>query len=165
MSLAFALIQLGELEQAEIALDGSVPALLQVGDLKMAGGCLIAHGLIGRFSGRLDEAEGHYRHAFGLCVRTGDPGNAPACLEGVAAAVMTRDPEEAARLLGAARELFDTGHIPSVPGFEVFYEATLAQLAESIGEEPGAAPRARRVERSHRSALCAHDGLKAAGGA
>lgn len=135
MSLAFALIQLGELEQAEIALDGSVPALLQVGDLKMAGGCLIAHGLIGRFSGRLDEAEGHYRHAFGLCVRTGDPGNAPACLEGVAAAVMTRDPEEAARLLGAARELFDTGHIPSVPGFEVFYEATLAQLAESIGEE------------------------------
>jgi predicted ATPase/class 3 adenylate cyclase len=135
MSLAFALIQLGELDQAETALDGSVPALLEVGDLKMAGGCLIAHGLIGRFGGRLDEAERHYRDAFELCVRTGDPGNAPACLEGVAAAVSTRDPEEAARLLGAARELFDTGAIPSVPGFEVFYEATLAQLAGSIGEE------------------------------
>ena len=135
MSLAFALIQLGELEQAEAALDGSVPALLDVGDLKMAGGCLIAHGLIGRFSGRLDDAERHYREAFELCVRAGDPGNAPACLEGIAAAVTARDPKEAARLLGAARELFDTGCFPSVPGFEVFHDATLAQLAESLAAE------------------------------
>jgi hypothetical protein len=133
MSLAFALVQLGELEAAEAALDGSVPALLEVGDLKMAGGCLIAHGLIARFGGRSDESEQHYRRALDLCVRTGDPANAPVCLEGIAAGVAARDPELAARVLGAASALYDAGNIPNVPGFEMFYEATSAALAEGLG--------------------------------
>ena len=135
MALAFALVQLGELEAAEEALDGSVPALLEVGDLKMASSCLIAHGLIARFSGQSDAAERHYGEALELCARAGDPANSSVCLEGMAAAVMQSDPARAVRLLGAARALFDAGNIPSVPGFEVFYEGTSAMLAELVGEE------------------------------
>jgi predicted ATPase len=135
MALAFALVQLGELEQAETALDGSVPALLAVGDLKMASGCLIAHGLIERFTGRLEDAERDYREAFELCVKTGDPANAPVCLEGIAAAIAPRDPPAAARLLGAARALFEAGNLPNVPGFELFYEGTWAALADGLGAE------------------------------
>jgi predicted ATPase/class 3 adenylate cyclase len=141
MALAFALIQVGELEAAEEALDGSVSALLGVGDLKMASGCLIAHGLIARFGGRPEEAERHYSEALELCVRTGDPANAPVCLEGIAAAVAERDPERALRLLGAARALFDAGHAPNVPGFEMLYEATSTALTEGLG--PDAAERLR----------------------
>jgi predicted ATPase/class 3 adenylate cyclase len=142
MALAFALLQLGELERAEEALDGSVPALLGVGDLKMASGCLIAHGLIARFSGRLEDAEGHYREALELCVKAGDPANAPVCLEGIAAVTAPRDPAAAARLLGAAGALFEAGNIPLMPGFELFYEGTRAALAEGLGEEAAEALRA-----------------------
>ena len=134
MSLAFALVQLGELDAAEAALEGSVPALLDVGDLKMAAGCVIAHGLIARFGGRADESEQHYRRALDLCAQIGDPANAPVCLEGIAAGVALRDPERAARVLGAARALYDAGNIPNVPGFEAFYEATSAALADGLGE-------------------------------
>jgi predicted ATPase/class 3 adenylate cyclase len=143
VSLAFALLQLGELEAAQEALDGSVPALVDVGDLKMASGCLIAHGLIARFSGAADEAERRYGEALELCVRTGDPANAPVCLEGMAAALASSEPEAAARLLGAARALFDGGNIPSVPGFEVFYEGTSAILEDALGEEALAGLRTR----------------------
>jgi predicted ATPase/class 3 adenylate cyclase len=135
MSLAFALVQLGELERAEQALDGSVQALVDVGDLKMAGGCLLAHGLVARFAGRADDAERHYREALELCVKTGDPANAPVCLEGIAASLALRDPPAAARVLGAARALFDDGFIPIVPGFEVFYEGTWSAVAEGLGVE------------------------------
>jgi predicted ATPase len=135
MSLAFALLQLGELEEAESALEGSVTALLDVGDLKMANGCLICHGLIARFAGRDADAERHYRQALDLCVRSGDPANAPVCLEGIAAAVASRDPEDAAPLLGAARALYDAGNIPNVPGFDILYEATAAGVTETLGAD------------------------------
>jgi predicted ATPase/class 3 adenylate cyclase len=134
VSLAFSLLQLGELEAARAALDGSAPALRDVGDLKMAGGCLIALGLISRFEGDLEQGERHYTDALDLCVQAGDPANAPVCLEGVAATVAARDPERAARLLGAAKALFDTGVQPSVPGFEVFYQGTRALLTDMLGE-------------------------------
>ena len=153
MSLAFALVQLGELERAEAALDGSVPALLEVGDLKMANGCLIAHGLIARFSGRDEDAERHYREALELCVQTGDPANAPVCLEGIAAAVAPRDPASAARMLGAARALFDAGNIPNVPGFELFYEGTWAALAEGLGAEAAENLRAQGASRARTAPL------------
>jgi predicted ATPase/class 3 adenylate cyclase len=143
MALAFSLIQLGELEAAEAALEGSVPALLEVGDLKMASGCLIAHGLIARFSGSAEAAEKHYGDALDLCVRAGDPANAPVCLEGIAAAVAQRDPERSARLLGAARALFDAGYFPNVPGFEVFHAGTCAALEEALGADAAERLRAR----------------------
>jgi predicted ATPase/class 3 adenylate cyclase len=135
VSLAFSLLQLGELDAARAALDGSADALLEVGDLKMAGGCRIALGLISRFEGNVEESEGHYTDALELCVRTGDPANAPVCLEGVAATLAAADPERAARLLGAAKALFDTGVQPSVPGFEVFYPGTRSMLADALGED------------------------------
>ena len=135
MTVAFARVQLGELDAAEAALAGSVQALLEVGDLKMANGCLLAHGLIARFGGRLDEAERHYREALKLCVKAGDPANAPVCLEGIAAAIAARDPAAAVRLLGAARTLFDAGNIPLVLGFELFYEGTWGALAAGLGAE------------------------------
>lgn len=143
MSLAFALVQLGELETAATALDGSVSALLDVGDLKMANGCLIAHGLIARFSGRTDDAEQHYREALALCAKSGDPANAPVCLEGIAASRAAADPASAAQMLGAARALFDAGNLPIVPGFEVFYEGTWAQVAEVLGSDVAEGLRAR----------------------
>ena len=135
ISLAFALLQLGEFEAARAALDGSAPSLLEVGDLKMAGGSLIALGLIARFEGNTEESELQYAAALDLCAQAGDPANAPVCLEGIAAAVLASDPERAARLLGAARTLFDTGVQPSVPGFEVFYQGTRAMLADMLGED------------------------------
>ena len=143
MVLAFSLVQVGELGDAEAALEGSVPALLEVGDLKMASGCLIAHGLIDRFSGSTDEAAQHYGDALDLCIKVGDPANVPLCLEGIAAAVAERDPERAARLLGAARALFDAGYFPSVPGFEVFHAATFAALDDALGAEAAEQLRAR----------------------
>jgi predicted ATPase/class 3 adenylate cyclase len=135
MALAFALVQLGELEAARAALEGSVPALLDVGDLKMAHGCLIAHGLIARFGGDAAESDKRYREALELCVDAGDPTNAPLCLEGMAAAAAVSDPERAARLLGAARALFEAGYFPTIPGFEVFSEATSAILEDALGAE------------------------------
>jgi tetratricopeptide (TPR) repeat protein len=135
ISLAFALLQLGELDEARAALDGTAPALLEVGDLKMASGSLIALGLISRLDGSFEEGEGHYAEALDLCVQSGDPANAPVCLEGVAATVAVRDPERAARLLGAAKALYDTGIQPSVPGFDVFYPATRSLLEASLGED------------------------------
>ena len=135
MALAFALVQFGEFDQAEAALDGSVQALLDVGDLKMANSCLIAHGMIARFEGRPEDAERHYREALALCVKSGDPANAPMCLEGIAAAVALRDPAAAARMLGAARELFDGGLLPNAPGFELFYEGTWGALVNGLGED------------------------------
>jgi tetratricopeptide (TPR) repeat protein len=143
MALAFAHVQLGELEAAEAALEGSVPALVEVGDLKMANGCLIAYGLIARLGGNSEEAEKHYGDALDLCVEAGDPANAPVCLEGIAAAVAMRDPERAARLLGAARALYDAGHFPNVPGFEAFYAATRTALDDGLGAESAEQLRAR----------------------
>ena len=67
-------------------------------------------------------------------MQSGDPANAPVCLEGVAATVAARDPRRAARLLGAAKALYDTGVQPSVPGFEIFYPATRSVLADVLGE-------------------------------
>ena len=109
----------------------------------MAGGCLIAHGLVARFGGRADEAAARYGEALELCVRAGDPANAPLCLEGMAAAAALEDPERAARLLGAAQALFDTGFLPSVPGFEAFSEMTAGMLAEALGPERAAELQAR----------------------
>ena len=135
MSLGFSLIQLGDLEGARNALQGSVDALIQVRNLKMANSCLIALGMAARFSGESEVAEEHYEHALRLCAEQGDPANAPVCLEGIAASIATRDPVRAARLLGAARSLFDAGYVPGVPGFEVFYETTLAGLEGELGDE------------------------------
>lgn len=135
MSLGFSRIQLGDLDGARKALQGSVDALLQVRDLKMANGCLIALGMAARFSGDSEVAEEHYEHALRLCAEQGDPANAPVCVEGIAASVAARDPVRAARLLGAARSLFDAGYSPTVPGFEVFYETTLGQLEGELGGE------------------------------
>ncbi|HSM45236.1 MAG TPA: hypothetical protein VK969_09505, partial [Acidimicrobiia bacterium] len=87
------------------------------------------------FSGLNDESERHYRQAFDLCVRVGDPANSPVCLEGIAAIVAGRDPEEAVRLLGAARTLFDAGNIPAVPGFEGFFGMTLAGVSSAFPED------------------------------
>ena len=101
----------------------------------MAGGSLIALGLISRFEGNSEESERHYAAALDLCVQAGDPANAPVCLEGVAATVAAREPERAARLLGAAKAIFDTGVQPTVPGFEVFHMGTRSLLSEGLGED------------------------------
>jgi hypothetical protein len=132
---AFSLVQLGELEAAGQALEGSVDALRSVGDLKMANTGLIANGLVARLTGDTETAEASYGEALALCVEVGDPANAPVCLEGIAASVATRDPERGARLLGAAKALFDSGAFPTVPGFEIFYESTRSLLGGVLGED------------------------------
>jgi predicted ATPase/class 3 adenylate cyclase len=132
---AFSLVQLGELEAAGKALEGSVDALRSVRDLKMANAGLIANGLVARLTGDLESSEARYREALAACVEVGDPANGPVCLEGVAAAVAARDPERGTRLLGAAKALFDSGAFPTVPGFEVFYQGTRAMLTDALGED------------------------------
>jgi predicted ATPase/class 3 adenylate cyclase len=134
-TLALASIQLGELADAERALSGTVDALLMVGDLKMAGTASIAHGIIDRFTGGLAAAGEHYAAALELCARSGDPANAPLCLEGVAAASVAENPERSAWLLGAARALFDAGYVPGVPGFEPMHAGTLDLVRSIVGDE------------------------------
>jgi predicted ATPase/DNA-binding SARP family transcriptional activator len=128
MSLGIALIALGEPVEARAALDGSVPTLLAVGDFKMASGCTIALALTDRFTANLDGAEEQYRFALELCRQAGDPSNACVCLEGLAACFATSDPRRAARLLGAARALVDSGLQPAIPFSEPLYEHTLDTL-------------------------------------
>lgn len=140
---AFSLVQLGELEAAGEALEGSVDALLSVGDLKMANTGLIANGLVARLTGDMESSEACYGEALAVCVGVGDPANAPVCLEGVAASVAAHDPERAARLLGAAKALFDSGAFPTVPGFEVFYMGTRSMLTDALGEDEVVALEAR----------------------
>jgi predicted ATPase/class 3 adenylate cyclase len=134
-TLAFALIQLGELEAAREALTGVVEELLAVGDLKIASNAQVAHGLIDRFTGELSGAAEHYAAGLELCARSGDPGNAPMCLEGVAAATAMDGPAQSVRLLGAARALYDAGNVPGLPGFEPMYEGTLEALRGIVGLE------------------------------
>ncbi|HET9675063.1 MAG TPA: adenylate/guanylate cyclase domain-containing protein [Gaiellaceae bacterium] len=142
MSLAFALVQLGELDDARTALDGSIATLVDVGDLKMANACAIAEAMIERFSGDTEASAAAYERALQLCVEAGDPANAPICLEGLAAASVATDPERAARLLGVARSLFDGGMFPTVPVFEVFYDTTSSVVEDVLGAETAARERA-----------------------
>ena len=134
LPLGVALLQLGDLDGARRALDGSVAALLAVGDLKMANACSLALAAVARFSGDDDESAGMYRQALDLCIDIGDPANSPLSLEGLAAATAGRDPRRAARLLGAARALFDAGFVPIVPGFEPFYDGTYERLEHELGD-------------------------------
>jgi hypothetical protein len=127
------LLQLGDFDGARDSLKDTVPPLLEVRDLKMASACLIAQGMTARFTGNDEEAERPYAQALDLCAEAGDPANAPMCVEGIAAAVVTRDPRRAARLLGTAQALFEAGHQPNVPGFEAFYASTHDRLAEVCG--------------------------------
>ena len=134
LPLGVARLQLGDLDGARRALDGSVAALLAVGDLKMANACSLALATVARFSGDDGEAAAMYAQALDLCIDIGDPANSPLSLEGLAAATAGRDPHRAARLLGAARALFDAGYVPIVPGFEPFYEGTYARLEDDLGD-------------------------------
>jgi predicted ATPase/class 3 adenylate cyclase len=134
-SLAFALIQFGELDEARAAIDGSIATLVDVGDLKMANACAIAEAMIERFSGDTEASAVAYERALQLCVDAGDPANAPLCLEGLAAASAPTDPQRAARLLGVARSLFDAGMFPTVPVFELFYDATWPTIQDLLGQD------------------------------
>jgi predicted ATPase len=132
-TLAFALTQQGELAAAKDALTGVVEELLAVGDLKLASNAQVAHGLIDRFSGETARAADHYAAGLELCAQSGDPGNAPMCLEGIAATTAVDAPERSVRLLGAARGLYDAGNVPGLPGFEPMYEGTLELLRGIVG--------------------------------
>jgi tetratricopeptide (TPR) repeat protein len=145
MSLAFARLQQGDIAAAHAALEKSVPALLAVGDRKMASGCLIARAMAARFAGDLPEAAASYKQALTLCIDAGDPANTPVCLEGLAAAVAARNPQQAAHLLAAARALFDAGYLPMAPGFENFYETTHDLLESELGTELDTLLRAGRI--------------------
>lgn len=133
LSLSYALIQQGELQDAVDVLDQAIPALLDVGDRKVASSCLIARAVALRFQGAPSAAA--YSQALTLCIDSGDPGNTPACLEGIAAALAPADPARAANLLGAAQSLFDRGYLPLLPGYQAFLETTHAQLEEALGDE------------------------------
>jgi predicted ATPase/class 3 adenylate cyclase len=135
LSLAFALIQQGEMADANAALDEAIPGLLEVGDRKVASTCFIARALAARFSGATKDSAEAYAEALTLCLDSGDAGNTPVCLEGIAAAVTAADPERAAHLLGAARSLYDHGYVPWLPGHLTLFEATHAQLEEVLGDE------------------------------
>jgi hypothetical protein len=112
-----------------------VEELLAVGDLKIASNAQVAHALIDRFTGESAGAADHYVAGLELCARSGDPGNAPMCLEGVAAAIAMNDPVRSVRLLGAARALYDAGNVPGMPGFEPMYEGTLELLRGIVGPQ------------------------------
>jgi predicted ATPase/DNA-binding SARP family transcriptional activator len=128
------LLQLGELDAARAALRDCVPALVEVGDLKMANGGSIALAMVERFAGDDEAAARMFEQALALCVEAGDPANAPVCLAGLAASTAAQDPARAARLLGAARALFDSGNTPIMPGFELYYESTLEALSDGLGD-------------------------------
>jgi predicted ATPase/DNA-binding SARP family transcriptional activator len=131
--LGYSRLQLGKLEEATEILEECLPVLLDVGDLKIGNICAIGLAMVARFSGDLDSAGRHYEHALALCIDAGDPAHTPLCLEGMAAARGPSDPAEAARLLGRASALYDAGHRPWIPGFEIFYPQTLEAVTEGCG--------------------------------
>jgi predicted ATPase/class 3 adenylate cyclase len=147
LSLAFALIQQGEVAEANAVLDQAIPGLLKVGDRKVGSTCFIARALAARFSGATRDSAEAYAEALTLCLDSGDPGNTPVCLEGIAAAVAATDPRRAAHLLGAAQSLYDHGYIPWLPGHLALLEATHAQLEEVLGNELPALLTAGRISR------------------
>ena len=147
LSLAFALIQEGEMSEANAVLDQAIPALLEVGDRKVASTCYIARAVAARFSGATTDSATAYAEALTLCLDSGDPGNTPVCLEGIAAAVAAVDPRRAANLLGAAQSLLDHGYVPWLPGHQALLETTHAQLEDLLGNELPALLTAGRISR------------------
>ena len=135
LALAFALIQQGEMAEANAVLDQAIPGLLKVGDRKVASTCFIARALAARFSGQTADSVEAYAEALTLCLDSGDPGNTPVCLEGIAAAMAATDPPRSAHLLGAAQSLYDQGYIPWLPGHLALFETTHAQLEDVLGNE------------------------------
>ena len=135
LSLGIALIQQGELAEAVAVLDQAIPPLLEVGDRKVANSCLLARALAKRFQGASTDAVAAYVRALALCIDSGDPGNTPVCLEGIAAAIAPTDPRRAARLLGAAQSLYERGYLPLLPGYVALFETTHAQLEDALRDE------------------------------
>ena len=128
------LLQDGELDGAREVLRESVATLAEVGDLKMANSAAVALGFAERLAGDEEAAGRSLEEALRLCVAAGDPANAPVCLAGLASVTAAADPARATRLLGAARALLDSGVVPIVPGFELFYEPTFEALSAGLGD-------------------------------
>jgi predicted ATPase/DNA-binding SARP family transcriptional activator len=129
------LLQEGEFDGARDALRDSVATLEEVGDLKMANTASVALGFVERLAGDEAAAGRRFEEALRLCVAAGDPANAPVCLAGLASVTAAADPPRATRLLGAARALLDSGVVPIVPGFELFYEPTYEALSAGLGDD------------------------------
>jgi hypothetical protein len=110
-----------------------VGTLVAVGDLKMANTAAVALGMAERFAGDEEAASTRFEEALSLCVEAGDPANAPVCLAGLAASTAATEPARAARLLGAARGLLDSGVIAIFP-IELFYDPTYEALSEGLGD-------------------------------
>ncbi len=134
VAYGFGLLQLGELDGAREALRDSLPALVEVGDLKMAIAASINLAMVERFAQDDESSARMFEQALGFCVEAGDPATAPLCLAGLAASTSAREPERAGRLLGAARALFDSGNTPQLPGFELYYEGTHEALVAGLGD-------------------------------
>ena len=134
VAYGFGLLQLGEFDGARGALRDSLPALVEVGDLKMATAASIVLAMVERLGQDDESAARMFELALGFCVEGGDHATAPLCLAGLAASTSASGPERAGRLLGAARALFDSGNTPQLPGFELYYEGTLEALSAVLGD-------------------------------
>jgi predicted ATPase/DNA-binding SARP family transcriptional activator len=134
VAYGFGLLQLGELDSARGALRDSLPALVEVGDLKMAIAGSIVLAMVERAAQDDESSARTFELALGLCADAGDQATAPLCLAGLAASTAASEPERAGRLLGAARALFDAGNTPQLPGFELYYEGTHEAVTAKLGE-------------------------------
>ena len=81
---------------------------------------------------RLRGARDLYEQAYWVAEQGGDRSNVPLCLEGVAAMTAADEPTAAARLLGAARAAYESGRVPTMPGFEAFAATTQEALAGRV---------------------------------
>jgi predicted ATPase/DNA-binding SARP family transcriptional activator len=135
LAIGFSHLQLGELDRSREILDETLPELMRIQNWKMGDMCAIGLALNARLTGDTQRARHFYEQALSIAQLAGDPSNISVCLEGIAASIAQEDPEQAARLLGAARAAVDAGRTPTVPGFQPLFEQTSEQLSAALGDE------------------------------
>jgi predicted ATPase/DNA-binding SARP family transcriptional activator len=133
LGVGLGLLLTGELELAAQTLEENFENLTRMANWKLASMAALGAALTARLRGDLRGACDLYEQAYWVAEQGGDRSNIPLCLEGVAATTAAEEPTTAARLLGAARAAYDSGRVPTMPGFEAFAATTQEVLAGRLG--------------------------------
>jgi hypothetical protein len=133
LGVGLGLMLVGELDDAAETLETVFIDFVRVANWKLASMAGLGAALTARLRGNAVAARELYEQSYWVSQQNGDLSNVPLCLEGVAATVAAEDPVTAARLLGAAHAAFETGRVPTMPGFEALAASTHDVLSELLG--------------------------------
>lgn len=163
--LASAQLQLGALDEARRHLESGLPEFRKWRDWRWMVVASIELGIISRIQGDSFGAGTAYAEGLALCRDAGARADLPLCLEGIAAvAALSGHPERAGYLLGGADSAHANAPFSTVPGFEQFYQGTLAAVQSALDEaafrQAWSAGQAQPVELLVADALALADKLK-----